>query len=101
MTTTDHIRDYRRAMAAIKAPAKPQAPKRVPVHVKPGQSTRRQRILETAARLYQPGQNASPKAIADQLGITRQTVSGVIAYLKRQGEWPYGSIGTGQWRKRR
>jgi len=99
MNTADLLREYKRAWKGIKAPSKPQAPIRVPPtrrHHGDKSPTQRQQVLDMAASLYQPGEAASPSVIADAMGVSRFSISAVIAYHRRNGQWPYAGIGTGK-----
>lgn len=77
------VRQYDAAWKRIKTPPK-QNPK---VRTRGQRLT--QRVLATASRLYSVGDVVSPKEIGLELGICRQTASGAIAILRKDGNWPY------------
>ena len=80
------VHEYKNAWKRIKTPLKSVEP----VQRKPVRGTcQAAKVLKVAQRLYQPGDVVSPKAIGEEMGISRQTVNNAITVLRRAGQWPY------------
>lgn len=46
-------------------------------------------VLQEAKKLYGPDDMVSPMILAEHLGLSRQTVSSAIKYLRKRSKWPF------------
>jgi hypothetical protein len=95
MKTSQLVRQYKAAMAHIRTPSPDVLFRKSNWNRTNPTSKLAQQVLQAAARLYQPGQVASPMELSREVACSRQNISNIITALRRRNLWPYkgGRVG--------